>query len=95
MPPRRSGGVFTRVKPLCPYGDEGYGALELTGRYSYIDLNGAGFAGGRLNDVTPGLNWYLNTYLNFQLNYIRAMLNKPTFGPSNTNIVAMRAQVDF
>lgn len=88
-------GVFARVRPLTPYGDEGFGAVELAARYSYIDLNGSGFQGGRLNDVTLGVNWYLNQYTKFQLNYIRAMLDNPVHGPSDTNIVAARAQLDF
>ena len=70
-------------------------AWELAARYSYLSLNGPGVQGGRLNDVTLGINWYLNTYLKFQLNYIRAMLANPVHGSSDTNIVALRAQVDF
>lgn len=95
-PYNKIGGVFARVRPLAPFGEEGgFGALELAARYSYLSLNGAGVNGGRLNDVTVGLNWYLNTYTKFQFNYIRAMLDNPVHGSSDTDIVGLRAQVDF
>jgi phosphate-selective porin OprO/OprP len=89
-------GVLGRVVPASPVGRcGGWGAWELAGRYSYIDLNEGGVGGGRLNDVTAGLNWYLNRFTKFQLNYIRAMLDRPPQGDSDTNIVAVRAQLDF
>jgi hypothetical protein len=37
----------------------------------------------------------LNAYTKLQFNYIRAFLDNPTTGNSNTDIFAMRAQVDF
>ena len=64
-------------------------------RWSYIDLNDADVRGGRLNDVTFGLNWYLNAFTKFQLNYIHAMLDSPVNGESDANIMAARAQLDF
>lgn len=94
-PYNRQGGVFGRVKPLYDFGVEGWGALEVAVRYSYLDLNAAGVSGGRLNDVTFGTNWHLNQYTKFQLNYIHAFLDRTPVGRSDTNIVALRAQVDF
>lgn len=89
-------GVFGRVKPRSNVGkDGGIGAWEIAGRWSYLDLNDANVQGGRLNDLTAGLNWYLNPYTKFQWNYIYAMLDNPTNGDSDAGIVAMRAQVDF
>lgn len=88
-------GVFNRVTPNNNFGPSGWGAWELAARWSYIDLNSQGVAGGRLNDVTIGLNWYLNRLAKFQLNYIRAMLNDPTDGYGAADIAAMRVQVDF
>ncbi len=50
--------------------------------------------GGALNDVTFGLNWYLNTYTKFQLNYIIANSNRG--GTCNSaDVIALRAQLDF
>jgi phosphate-selective porin OprO/OprP len=92
----KSAGVFGRVVPLCPVGRAGGpGAWEIAGRWSYIDLDDANIAGGRLNDLTFGLNWYLNRYTKFQFNYIHAFLSRPADVDSDADILALRAQLDF
>jgi len=92
----RKAGVFGRVKPLDNFGTYGgRGAWELASRWSYIDLNDNNIAGGRLNDVTLGLNWYLNPRTKFQFNYIHAFLADPTFGDSDADVFAWRGQIDF
>lgn len=85
----------------------GKGAWEVAARWSFIDLNSRPIAfdhqpnwnstggGGRLHDVTIGLNWYLNPYSKIQFNYIRAMLHNNTYGDSNTDIFDLRYQMDF
>lgn len=88
-------GVFGRVKPRCSVGRGGIGCWELAARWSYIDLNDQNIRGNRLNDLTTGLNWYLNPYTKFQWNYIHAMLNSDINGDSDADILAMRAQIDF
>jgi phosphate-selective porin OprO/OprP len=95
-PYNRKAGVFGRVVPLHPFSrDGGCGAWEVTARWSMIDLNDAGVTGGRLNDATAGLNWYLNQYSKFQLNYIHAFLDSPVNGKSDAGLTAVRAQLDF
>src|SRR5262249_46119336 len=50
------------------------GAWEIAARYSYTNLNdGDGLntiAGGRMNGFTAGLNWYLNTNMKFQFDWV-------------------------
>lgn len=96
-PYNKTGAVLGRVKPRCPVGIKGggMGAWEVACRYSYVDLNDAGVLGGRLNDITGGLNWYLNDFTKFQFNYIRANLDRAPAGDSHTDIFAVRAQLDF
>ncbi|QDS96566.1 Porin P precursor [Roseimaritima multifibrata] len=92
----RQNGVFGRVNPKCSVGKQGgIGAWEIATRWSYLDLTDANVLGGRLNDVTLGLNWYLNPRTKFQWNYIHAMLDNPIYGDSEADVYAMRAQVDF
>jgi len=95
-PYNKVAGVFGRVRPLRCFGEDcGLGAFEIAARYSYMDLNGQDFEGGRLNDLTVGLNWYLNQFTKVQLNYIRAFLNNPVHGASEASVYAMRVQADF
>jgi phosphate-selective porin OprO/OprP len=90
-----AGGVFGRVVPREPYGRcGGRGAWEIAGRVSTIDLNDGGISGGRLTDLTFGVNWYLARNAKLQFNYIEAMLDRDDLD-SNTGIFACRAQVDF
>lgn len=96
----RKGGVLDRVVPKRPFiaepnCDHGPGAWELALRWSYIDLNDENISGGQLNDVTAGLNWYLNGYTKIQFNYIRAMQNVVTAHNASTDIFGVRAQVDW
>jgi phosphate-selective porin OprO/OprP len=92
----KTAGVFGDVVPLCPIGKAGGpGAWEVAGRWSYIDLDDENIAGGRLNNLTFGLNWYLNRFTKLQFNYIHAFLNRPAGVESDADILALRAQVDF
>ena len=92
----RKNAVLGRVVPCENFGlNGGCGAWEVAARWSYLDLNDAGVNGGQLNNVTAGLNWYLNRYTKLQLNYIHAFLKTPGLGDSDADIVAMRAQIDF
>lgn len=94
-PYNRKAGVLGRVVPTCPFGDNGFGAWEVATRWSYLDLNDSDVRGGRLNDLTLGLNWYLNQYTKFQFNYIHAYLDSPINGDSDADIFATRAQLNF
>ncbi len=99
IPYLRESGVFGRVRPCCPVDHKtgGRGAWEVAARVSYLDLNGMGLVGPgrRLTNATLGLNWYLNNFTKFQLNWISASLNDPTLGSSTAGTVALRAQIDY
>ena len=79
------------------------GAWEIAARYSYVNLNdGAGLnriQGGVMNGLTLGLNWYLNTNLKFQFDYVYDQRSDlPTDGaagsttPGSTRGLGMRMQ---
>jgi phosphate-selective porin OprO/OprP len=67
--------TFNRVVPVRNFGFEdgrwcgGTGAWELGARYTYLNLNDGPVRGGRLNNVTVGVNWYWNPNMKAQLNY--------------------------
>lgn len=78
-------GVFTRFKPARNFDPRsgGWGAFEIAGRVSYIDLNSSenalasgGVRGGAETNYTLGMNWILNPYLRLMLDYTRADINK-------------------
>lgn len=63
--------AFGKLKPKNDFGkDGGWGAWEMAARYSYLDLNDDDINGGRLNNFSAGLNWYLNQYTRVLWNYV-------------------------
>ena len=44
------------------------GAWQIGVRYAYLDLQDEGIKGATLNDVTLGLNWFLNPNMKVQWN---------------------------
>ena len=75
---RAGGGAFGRVIPLenaYLIGHDGCrffsrGAWQLGLRYSHADVSDLGLDGGIVQDVTLGLNWFLNPNMKWQFNYI-------------------------
>jgi len=83
---------FSRVKPNNNYGSGGKGAIELVARVSNMDLTAANE--GALNDITLGLNWYLNPHTRVMLNYVMGEMTNET-EVITENAVMMRVQLDF
>ncbi|MEN8107709.1 MAG: OprO/OprP family phosphate-selective porin [Pseudomonadota bacterium] len=84
-------GTFKQIRPKSEYG-----AWELAARYSAVDLEDNGITGGEENDVTLGVNWYLNRYLRFMANYVRVDADPDSSGNNESpDIIQLRAQVVF
>ena len=100
-PYERKAGVFTRVVPKENFKwGKGLGAWQLGARYSRTDLNDTGINGGQLQDVTLGLNWFLNPNMKIQTNYVYADGVAPTTGPARglngtAHGAGMRLAIDF
>ena len=82
----------------------GWGAWEIAGRYSTMDLNNQigsinGVAGGRQNVYTLALNWYVNRNVRFMFDYlhgdVRKQISPTNFGDAGSKFdaIAMRTQV--
>jgi phosphate-selective porin OprO and OprP len=83
---------FFRVRGADRSIIQGPGAWEIAARFSTMDLSDKSIQGGRLNDVTLGVNWYLNRQMRIMANYIYAMNNVHNV-PTYANIFETRAQV--
>jgi phosphate-selective porin OprO/OprP len=93
----REAGVFGRTVPL----QNGYllrgaglgtGAWQVGARYDYMSLNSPGINGGQLQDMTLGLNWWLNPNARIQFNYVLSHIdNTATVGtpvPSGSGVLS-------
>jgi phosphate-selective porin OprO and OprP len=87
-------GAYTGVIPdrVLAWGSDGWGAVELAGRFSYVDLNDGqpftgpshtacsfcGVLGGRQTTYAFGINYYPNLNMRFMLDYEHVNLYIPT-----------------
>ncbi|GAE56915.1 hypothetical protein XPR_3550 [Xanthomonas arboricola pv. pruni MAFF 301420] len=84
-----AGGVPGNIKPA-----HDYGAVELTARYSRLDLEDNRVSGGRQHDTTIGANWYLTSHFKMQANY--SWVDATRNGVHETpHVMELRAQVQF
>ncbi|MCU7892004.1 MAG: porin [Candidatus Thiodiazotropha sp. (ex Ustalcina ferruginea)] len=93
---KQRSGRFGRVRPL-----NDYGAVELAARYSTMDLNDAGIEGGTSDNITLGVNWYLNPQIRLMANCIIvendifADADGDVMGEDEPALIQFRAQADF
>jgi phosphate-selective porin OprO/OprP len=103
-----SSASYGGIAPNNPFSiaNGGWGAWEIAGRVSRIDLNDQlatanGVAGGRQTVYTAGLNWYANRNIRIMLNYLHGDIAKqntatdPRDAGAKFDAVAMRTQIAF
>ena len=89
---KASEAAFSRIKPKENYNAAGGpGAWEVKARYSGLDLSDSDITGGKLNDTTAGMNWYLNPNTKIMWDYVHA--DKDNIGQAD--MLIMRLQFDF
>jgi phosphate-selective porin OprO and OprP len=105
-----SSASYTRIIPAHAFSpSEGFwGAWEIAGRVSYIDLTSnftpgksisstsqpSAVNGGKQTSFTAGLNWYPNTYMRFELNYIHTDYDKVNSSSSGVLGQQIGARID-
>lgn len=81
-------GILKQIRPKSPYG-----AVELAVRYSALDLQDATVTGGEENNLTLGVNWYINRNLRLMLNYIKINASPNKNGINeDADVIQMRIQ---
>ena len=72
------------------------GSLEALVRYDNVDLNSAGILGGKLTNVSLGMNYFINKYVAAKVNYSRVMPDKTApGGDKNYDVFQARIQLSF
>jgi phosphate-selective porin OprO/OprP len=68
-----SKGVVEGIKPKANFSPSagGWGAWQIAARYSFVDLNDLNVLGGKEENITAALNWWLNPNLRASFNYVR------------------------
>ncbi|MDQ7020067.1 MAG: porin [Robiginitomaculum sp.] len=84
-------GTFGRVRPKRKFG-----AVEIAGRLSTLDLEDGLVKGGKETNYTIGVNWYLNRNVRLMANYVHAKTRPGSNGLHETpEAVISRLQVAF
>ena len=83
----------------------GHGAVQLLARYTYLDLvsgdpvltpTSGGARAGKQHDITLGVNWYLNSQVWIDVNYIWTHVDSVVAGASgNFQGLGTRLHIDF
>ena len=95
-PYRRDIGVFDRLTPRREFSllRGGLGAIELFGRFTYIDLIDGPVDGGRMSVLSSGINWYWSRTMKLRFNYNYADVDGGAT-PGSTHIFQTRLQLAF
>ncbi|SFV61766.1 Phosphate-specific outer membrane porin OprP; Pyrophosphate-specific outer membrane porin OprO [hydrothermal vent metagenome] len=71
-------GTVRRIRPMLDFTEGGLGALELSARYSFLDLNDGALQGGEMSIVSVGFIWHPRYDLQLHAQWSRADLKNPS-----------------
>jgi phosphate-selective porin len=77
-----------KVRRGNPFKRSNSGALEFVGRASNVNLHAEGISGGKMVDLSLGVNWYIDATSKLMFNYIRSRVNDE----GKANIFLLRFQ---
>ncbi len=92
----RKRGVFEGPRPSKPFPTQGLGAWEVATRYSFLDLRSPGLSSSarQMQDLTVGLNWYLNPNVRLGWNYVHSWV-KGSDSSGAADVFWFRIQLQF
>ncbi len=89
-------GSFSNPKPKAVAGKGGIGAWELALRFSSLDLNDGPVNGGKVEDLTVGVNWYPHSNIRLMANYVTALkVNGGPFANDEPSAFLFRVQTNW
>lgn len=94
-------GTFGRNKPVKPFGEGGFGSLQVNVRYDRLDLTDAGIVGGTQDGYMASLVWKPSDYIMVLANYARLEYTDAVFALASgqrdygADVIALRTQIDF
>lgn len=99
---KASSGTWDRPKVNNPVHEGGFGAWQIAARYDVTDLSDEGIFGGEQENLTFGVNWYLNRHSRIMANYTNSDV-KDAFlvaangadGANDIDSFGLRFQVDW
>lgn len=72
------------------------GSLEALVRYDNTDLNDAGITGGRMSDISLGVNYFMSKFMAVKINYTRMMPGETAVGGAEDfDVIQGRIQFSF
>ena len=96
------GGVLRAPKIKAPLDKGGIGAIDVSLRYDYLDLNdgSAGVIGGKQDAIIAGVSWWPVDYVRFLVNYAHLSYEDAalaTFGDTDYSVDTLggRVQIGF
>ena len=98
LPYKTRTATFDRLKPSAYFLNEegGLGAWQVTLRFDQADYNDDGIQGGEADNLTAGLNWYMNPQALIRFNFTWASLEDgPGGDEGDAYIFTIRFQFDF
>ena len=89
-------GLFSRIRPQREFSlkDRHWGAWEIAARASMVNLSDKEIHGGKLRDITGGLNWYWTSNSRLMFNYVYSDIDD-TPASGTVHVFQTRLQIEF
>lgn len=89
--------LFGRIVPDHPFAPfrGGWGAVELAGRLSWLDLSEGDVRGGRMLSLNLGPTWTLNRFVRLQAGYVWAHVVDVADGARRGNAHVLQSRLDL
>jgi len=85
-------GIVRRITPVLDFTNGGWGAVEISGRYSSLDLTDGAIQGGEINTSSLGFIWHPRRDTQFHMQWSRTHLDKDKQG---IGIVPLKSDTDI